>query len=158
MTTYEPDAFDHDEGARASSLIPVHKLATRDPIYDQQLLRDVELINARTRAELGPPPRKRVPEQAKRKPILPEPAPPTALHEGMCGFSIMELQAHLKRLGYSDARGRALATDGRFGPSTRTALLGFQVEHGLEANGICNEVTLTLVRKVVEDLGHVETL
>lgn len=158
MTKYETDAFDHDEGARASSLIPVHKLATRDPIYDQQLLRDVELINARTRAELGPPPRKRVPEQAKRKPVLPEPTRPAALREGMCGFAVMELQALLKRLGYSDARGRPLATDGRFGPSTRTAVLGFQVEHGLEANGMCDEVTLTLVRKVVEDAERVESI
>jgi hypothetical protein len=45
-----------EEGARASSLIPVHKLATRDPLHDMQLLRDVAIINERVRRELGPVP------------------------------------------------------------------------------------------------------
>lgn len=43
-----------EEGARPSSLIPVHKLATRDPLHDMQLLRDVAIINERVRRELGP--------------------------------------------------------------------------------------------------------
>ncbi|WP_413623969.1 hypothetical protein [Luteibacter sp. Lutesp34] len=54
MTT--EDGFG-EEGARPSSLIPVHKLSTRDPLHDLQLLRDVAIINERVRRELGPPPR-----------------------------------------------------------------------------------------------------
>lgn len=46
-----------EEGTRPSSLIPVHKLSTRDPLHDLQLLRDVAIINERVRRELGPPPR-----------------------------------------------------------------------------------------------------
>lgn len=45
-----------EEGARPSSLIPVHKLATRDPLHDLQLLRDVAIVNEQVRRELGPPP------------------------------------------------------------------------------------------------------
>jgi len=52
----EDDDF-NGEGARPSSLIPVHKLATRDPMHDLQLLRDVAIINERVRRELGPMPR-----------------------------------------------------------------------------------------------------
>jgi hypothetical protein len=46
-----------DEGARPSSLIPIHKLSTRDPLHDMQLLRDVAIINEQVRRELGPPAR-----------------------------------------------------------------------------------------------------
>lgn len=159
MTTHvSDDAFDHDEGARASSLKSVHKLSMHDPIYEQQLLRDLAIINERTRAELGPSPRKGLVKQTRRKPNLAQPAQATVLREGMCGFPIMELQAHLKRLGYTDARGRPLAADGRFGPVTRMALLGFQVEHGVEANGVCDQATRALVQNAAEDLGHVETV
>lgn len=52
----EDDTFNSEEGARPSSLIPVHKLSTPDPIYDQQLMRELAIINERTRRELGPPP------------------------------------------------------------------------------------------------------
>lgn len=55
-----------EEGARPSSLIPVHKLATRDPLHDMQLLRDVAIINERVRRELGPPPRS-APQQTPEK-------------------------------------------------------------------------------------------
>jgi len=54
-----PTEDDHfgEEGARPSSLIPVHKLSTRDPLHDLQLLRDVAIINEQMWRELGPPPR-----------------------------------------------------------------------------------------------------
>lgn len=55
-----------DEGARPSSLIPVHKLAMRDPLHDMQLLRDVAIINEQVRRELGPPPRP-APQQKPEK-------------------------------------------------------------------------------------------
>lgn len=44
-----------EEGARPSSLIPVHRLSTRDPLHDMQLLRDVAIINEQVWRELGPP-------------------------------------------------------------------------------------------------------
>jgi hypothetical protein len=50
----EDDSYDPEEGARPSSLIAVHKLSTPDPLRDLHLMRDLEIINARTRAELGP--------------------------------------------------------------------------------------------------------
>ncbi|MGE7137815.1 hypothetical protein ACQKIE_09325 [Luteibacter sp. NPDC031894] len=53
--------FLEGEGARASSLKSVHKLSVRDPHHDLQLLRDLEIINARTEAELGKLPHGGVP-------------------------------------------------------------------------------------------------
>lgn len=57
-----------EEGARPSSLIPVHKPRTSDPLHDLQLLRDVKIINERTAKELGPLPLGGLPVQTKRKP------------------------------------------------------------------------------------------
>jgi hypothetical protein len=65
------DAYDADEGARPSSLRAVHKLSTPDRHYDLQLLRERDIINARTRSELGSLPLGGVPAEAKRKPNLP---------------------------------------------------------------------------------------
>lgn len=60
------DDRENEEGANPSSLIPVHKLRIPDPLYDQQLLRDVEIINERTRRELGPPPHRPPPVRNSR--------------------------------------------------------------------------------------------
>ncbi|MGC1549076.1 MAG: hypothetical protein WA777_11155 [Rhodanobacter sp.] len=57
-----------EEGARPSSLIPVHKLATPDRLYDLQLLRDLAIVNDRTVRELGPMPPGGLPVIPKRKP------------------------------------------------------------------------------------------
>ena len=46
-------------------------VGTRDQLHDQQLLRDMAIINARTREELGMLPLNGVPVIAKRKPVLP---------------------------------------------------------------------------------------
>ncbi|MGC1550247.1 MAG: lysozyme inhibitor LprI family protein [Rhodanobacter sp.] len=48
----------------------MHKLATPDPLYDPQLLRDVAIINERTVRELGPMPPGGLPTTPKRKPKL----------------------------------------------------------------------------------------
>lgn len=64
-------AFDKWECARPSSLEAVHRLATTDPHYDLQLLRDLGIVNARTRSELGPLPPGGVPLEIKRRPELP---------------------------------------------------------------------------------------
>jgi hypothetical protein len=65
------DDHEDDEDASPSSLISVHKLPTPDPLYDQQLLRDLEIVNDRTYRDLGPRLRRPSPEQPKRKPDLP---------------------------------------------------------------------------------------
>jgi hypothetical protein len=65
------DPYDDDEGARPSSLRAVHKLSTPDRHYDLQLLRERDIVNARTRSELGPLPVGGVAIEAKRKPDLP---------------------------------------------------------------------------------------
>ena len=64
----DDDLYDEEEGARPSSLIAVHSLSTPDPLYDMQLIRELEIINARTRAELGPLPPGGISAQPKRKP------------------------------------------------------------------------------------------
>lgn len=62
--------LDKDEGAHPSSMQAVHRLATMDRHYDLQLLRDLAIVNARTRSELGPLPVGGVPLVVKRKPEL----------------------------------------------------------------------------------------
>ena len=60
-----------EEGARPSSLIPVHKLSTRDPLHDMQLLRDVAIINEQVWRELGPPPRTVAQPEKEREDMKP---------------------------------------------------------------------------------------
>lgn len=54
-------------------VLAVHKLSTPDRHYDLQLMRDMEIINTRTRIELGPLPLGGVAIDAKRKPCMPSP-------------------------------------------------------------------------------------
>ena len=56
------------EGARPSSLIPVHKARIPDPLHDLQLLKDLKIINERTARELSPLPPGGLPVQKKYKP------------------------------------------------------------------------------------------
>lgn len=75
----------------------------------------------------------------------PAPEPRTAeqrlLKEGVQGEDVRMLQANLARLGYTDANGKDLHTDGQFGPGTRSALERFQREHGLDADGVAGART-----------------
>ncbi|MGN6480818.1 XVIPCD domain-containing protein [Luteibacter sp.] len=64
-----------------------------------------------------------------------------ALKEGMNGEDVRKLQADLARLGYKDAHGRELHTDGKFGPGTQAALEAFQREHKLQADGVAGPKT-----------------
>jgi len=64
------DGFDKGEGARPSSLKPVHRLTVPDRYYDLQLRRELDIVNARTRSELGPLPVGGVPLDVKRRPEL----------------------------------------------------------------------------------------
>jgi hypothetical protein len=65
------DEFDEDEGARPSSIQAVHRRVTTDRHYDLQLLRDLRIVNERTRSELGPLPPGGLPLEVKRRPELP---------------------------------------------------------------------------------------
>jgi len=79
--TVADDAFDKDEGARPSSLQAVHRLTAADRHYDLQLLRDLEIVNAQTRRELGRLPAGGLPVGIKRRPKLPN-APSNAKTNG----------------------------------------------------------------------------
>ncbi|UPG95810.1 XVIPCD domain-containing protein [Luteibacter aegosomatissinici] len=69
--------------------------------------------------------------------------PPTerTLKDGMDGEDVRKLQADLARLGYKDAHGRDLHTDGKFGPGTKAALESFQRDHKLDADGVAGPKT-----------------
>lgn len=69
--------------------------------------------------------------------------------QGERGTEVRNLQAALNQLGYPDAQGRALSTDGDFGDRTLQALLAFQQANGLKADGIAGPRT-------VEALQHAE--
>ncbi|WP_200893878.1 hypothetical protein [Xanthomonas sp. GPE 39] len=69
------DTDDHDD--HSDNPYRPRKLNVRDPLHDLQLLRDMAIINARVRAELGPLPSGGLPVEPKRKPA-PLPYPPAA--------------------------------------------------------------------------------
>lgn len=64
------DGFDEAESVRPSSLKPVHRLSMTDRHYDLQLLRELSIVNARVRSELGPFPVGGIPLEVKRRPDL----------------------------------------------------------------------------------------
>ena len=62
---------------------------------------------------------------------------PEVLRDGASGASVRELQQQLNQLGYRGADGNPLeTTSGKFGPQTEHALRAFQVDQGLEVDGI----------------------
>lgn len=67
-------------------------------------------------------------------PGAPTPAP--VLRSGSQGEEVRQLQARLAELGYLDS-----GVDGQFGPGTRSAVIDFQRQHGLDADGIVGEGT-----------------
>ncbi|MEG2805026.1 peptidoglycan-binding protein [Stenotrophomonas sp.] len=66
---------------------------------------------------------------------------PATLRVGAHGAGVSALQDQLNTLGYKDAAGKALASDGHFGPATRDALLGLQRAEGIKADGIAGPET-----------------
>ena len=67
-------------------------------------------------------------------PSLPTPAP--MLRTGSEGEEVIELQTRLQELGYYTG-----SIDGQFGPGTRDAVILFQQQHGLGADGIVGQET-----------------
>ena len=68
-----------------------------------------------------------------------EEAPRTILKRGMKGDDVRRLQQRLMELGYALPR---YGADGDYGSETVTAVKAFQLDRGLEADGIAGEATL----------------
>ena len=65
-----------------------------------------------------------------------EETPEPALHTGSKGEKVWKLQERLKELGYYQGE-----IDGQFGPGTRDAVIAFQKNNGLDADGLAGEET-----------------
>ncbi|MDL5366068.1 peptidoglycan-binding domain-containing protein [Xanthomonas sp. NCPPB 2654] len=63
------------------------------------------------------------------------------------GPEVKALQERLNQLGYTDADGKALGTDGKFGDRTKHAVEAFQRDHHLDVDGIAGKDTLTALRE-----------
>jgi peptidoglycan hydrolase-like protein with peptidoglycan-binding domain len=66
------------------------------------------------------------------------------------------LQENLNTLGVVDMKGEALAVDGLYGPSTRTAVARFQSEHELPITGLADETTRSMAQgqAFIAELRH----
>lgn len=72
-------------------------------------------------------------------PALPTSTPtPRLLQLNSVGVEVKEMQSRLKELGYYGGE-----VDGQFGSGTRAAVESFQRQHGIEADGVAGETTLT---------------
>lgn len=63
------------------------------------------------------------------------------------GPEVKALQERLNQLGYTDADGKALGTDGKFGDRTKHAVEAFQRDHHLDVDGIAGKDTLRALRE-----------
>ncbi|MCD9098102.1 peptidoglycan-binding protein [Luteimonas fraxinea] len=63
------------------------------------------------------------------------------MQHGANGPGVAEFQSRLHQLGFSDASGRALSADGKFGDSTREAVLNLQRSAGIRVDGIVGPET-----------------
>ncbi|HZF99005.1 MAG TPA: peptidoglycan-binding domain-containing protein, partial [Pseudoxanthomonas sp.] len=90
--------------------------------------------------------------EREHKPVRPQ-AP--AEHSGVLrqqdlgdlNTDLQKLQQTLQKLGYKDAQGQALKTDGSFDDGTGEAVKAFQRAHGLQANGIVGRDTLSALKQ-----------
>ncbi len=64
------------------------------------------------------------------------PTPQPVLRGGSQGEEVWQLQTRLRELGYYNS-----SIDGQFGPGTKNAVIAFQRQHGLDADGIVGEST-----------------
>ena len=75
-------------------------------------------------------------------------AEPT-LKRGSTGSQVKKLQAHLNKLGYTNADGKSLSLDGIFGMSTQEALRKFQKAKGLTVDGIYGSKTYAKMKSAI---------
>ncbi len=104
--------------------------------------------------EETPPEETAVPEEA----VSPTPAPTQAaslfggsyrlMRSGSRGTRVKALQEALTALGYDCGE-----ADGRFGVSTRRAVIAFQRDHGLSADGQAGKKTLKAIEEAWAQLG-----
>ena len=81
------------------------------------------------------------------EPAAPEPPQPAGeplLRKGSKGAAVKEMQALLLKLGYDLG---PCGTDGDFGKATEAAVRSFQMDHRLEADGICGPLTRAELEK-----------
>ncbi|MBR4458356.1 MAG: peptidoglycan-binding protein [Clostridia bacterium] len=69
-----------------------------------------------------------------------QPTQQPSLHNGSAGERVFRLQNRLAELGYYTG-----TVDGQFGPGTEDAVLRFQKEHGLKADGYVGQDTETIL-------------
>ena len=69
------------------------------------------------------------------------------LRAGESGPLVSAVQSELATLGYTDARGRGLKSDGHFGSSTQAALEAFQHDHHLAVDGVAGPKTLAALHQ-----------
>ena len=72
-----------------------------------------------------------------------KPVPVKVLREGDHGAEVELMQARLHALGYM----RKNEIDGDFGKITKGAVLCFQLEHGLDPDGVCGPATQAVLAK-----------
>lgn len=77
---------------------------------------------------------------ATAPPAGPATPAPALLRRGSKGEAVADLQRNLAALGYT------LEVDGAFGPATAEAVMRFQRDHGLPADGIAGPVTQAALR------------
>lgn len=74
-------------------------------------------------------------------PALPTSTPtPCILQKNSIGIEVKQLQQRLKALGYYSGD-----VDGQYGTGTQTAVMAFQAQHGLKADGVAGEQTLAIL-------------
>ena len=71
----------------------------------------------------------------------------TKLEKGASGDDVWAMQTALQSLGYS------ITADGKYGPATVSVVKAFQRKHGLEADGVAGNKTLTLLYTLVSGAG-----
>ncbi|MBY5904163.1 DUF3380 domain-containing protein [Rhizobium leguminosarum] len=67
---------------------------------------------------------------------------PTILRIGTSGVDVSQLQEKLRKLGYT------VNVDGDFGPATKQAVMKFQEDHDLQADGIAGPLTWSVIERL----------
>lgn len=96
------------------------------------------------------------PPATQNTPIFSDPnAKPTGLNTitgtlnlGSSGDQVKELQKYLSGIGFKNADGTPLKVDGIYGPNTKTAVMQFQSQNGLQSDGIFGPKSLAAVKTI----------